>query len=365
MDEKDLKRFLNCDVSREEFFRIERHIAECESCKDALRRLSSVRLQEFATGAECCPDYEELSRYVDGEKMSPEFMSHIRSCELCARDIRTIRKARLMKPAVRRLTWQRFVWIPAAAAAALAAFMIWHSPQTVPTPDKPAVVASLPDDVSAPTEERVKPTERIVKEEDSAAVAPTEEKSPKPAEEVKTEEPKEPEKVSEKTEKSLADAQKKAADEIKKEIKNEVKENKETKLAAVPKEEKTDDAESVTEEKTFDPVEIAASPNVRLRGGNEKVAEEPGEAVNSAPKAVAKSPKSAPATLTWSKAEGADSYKVEVFASDGNKVEEAITKGTSYTPTKLEAGKNYTVRYSYRANETDPWHPIGQKRITK
>ncbi|MBP5739151.1 MAG: hypothetical protein J6X38_08755, partial [Abditibacteriota bacterium] len=122
MDEKDLKRFLNCDVSREEFFRIERHIAECESCKDALRRLSSVRLQEFATGAECCPDYEELSRYVDGEKMSPEFMSHIRSCELCARDIRTIRKARLMKPAVRRLTWQRFVWIPAAAAAALAAF---------------------------------------------------------------------------------------------------------------------------------------------------------------------------------------------------------------------------------------------------
>lgn len=391
LTEKTIKRYLACDVSREEFAEISEHLASCEKCREAVRRMSSVSLETFAMGADICPDYEELSRYVDGEKMSPEFMSHIRSCELCARDIEAIRKIRLLKPEKARLTWQRYVWIPAAAAAALAVFLIGHSPQTVPGPDKPAVMAILP---GADTNPQTL-AEKIPDETKPTDAATPKDEAPKPPDEVKAEDPKEPE--PEKKNDTLAQAQKNAADEVKKEIKNEenkvkenvynengVNENKETRLAAAVKEEKNEEPEEAVSEKTFDPVEVAAAPSVRLRGGEdktvEKKAEEPaekvaansvetasaGNAMKSVPRIsepLAKGVRPAPTKLTWSKVEGADSYRAEIFTTDGNKVEEAITKGTSYTPTKLESGKTYTVKYSYRANETDPWHVSERKKI--
>lgn len=108
----ELEQFLKGKLPAGRLLEVDEHISECTECKAALDGLQSgksaaVDFSEMILGVKDCPEYEQLSAYVDREldaQESSAIEAHANLCELCSRDISRIAELRshalLRKPVV-------------------------------------------------------------------------------------------------------------------------------------------------------------------------------------------------------------------------------------------------------------------------
>lgn len=174
----ELKDCIGGIISSEKMLEILAHIRGCEACRDAVSGLveSKVALRQLEQQilACACPDYEELSAYVDGTLTGAQVESvrgHLCSCERCSEDVDTLRAQRSHASLVPRVAFSpgRTVrvpawryWVPrlapaagALAAAAIIAFMVLsgHGRVNLPATTPTIVTQNTPVHQSAPDAE--------------------------------------------------------------------------------------------------------------------------------------------------------------------------------------------------------------------
>jgi anti-sigma factor RsiW len=89
----ELEGYRSCDLPHEAFLAADRHLGECAVCRRTLRAgTARVRLPDFVNelSEPLHPDYEQLSRYVDGlldpvERQSLEM--HMLICASCSKEL--------------------------------------------------------------------------------------------------------------------------------------------------------------------------------------------------------------------------------------------------------------------------------------
>jgi len=102
IDKLELEKFLRGDLDPERMLTVDCHIAECDACRSRLTSLpefakASVAFGTMAIGADGCPEYEELSAFLDGtlaEAHARIVAAHANTCELCSRDLERMRELR-------------------------------------------------------------------------------------------------------------------------------------------------------------------------------------------------------------------------------------------------------------------------------
>lgn len=110
-DTTELGLFAAGKLPGQRLLEIDAHVCGCAECRAELAGLPAVKkmasdLGTVLLGAADCPEYEELSAYVQNELGKDEarrIASHTNLCELCSRDVRRIAELRshaLMRPAV-------------------------------------------------------------------------------------------------------------------------------------------------------------------------------------------------------------------------------------------------------------------------
>ena len=102
LDPTELRDFLTGRLDPKRLAEVAEHLEVCEACREAA--LSEIRstgareaLSSSILGISECPEYEELSAYVDGQvdaERRAAIRSHINMCELCARDVARIEELR-------------------------------------------------------------------------------------------------------------------------------------------------------------------------------------------------------------------------------------------------------------------------------
>jgi anti-sigma factor RsiW len=98
IDRAELEQFLAGRLAPERMLAIDEHLGACADCKKLAVSLSArAQLGASIAGATDCPDYEELSAYID-ESLDAEraraIRAHANLCELCATDVQRIRELR-------------------------------------------------------------------------------------------------------------------------------------------------------------------------------------------------------------------------------------------------------------------------------
>lgn len=108
----ELEQFLKGKLPAGRLLEVDEHISECTECKAALdsiqsRKSAALGLGQMLLGVKDCPEYEQLSAYVDRELNAQEskaIEAHVNLCELCSRDVSRIAELRshalLRKPVV-------------------------------------------------------------------------------------------------------------------------------------------------------------------------------------------------------------------------------------------------------------------------
>lgn len=212
LDERRLKEYLSGDLPADELIAASEHVRACPVCRAKLvaarayqKAACSVGEVTLAVGE--CPEYEDLSAYVDGELARDVGLGierHINLCELCWQDVETLQEARsrasLAPPIVvtpgqfvRRRAWNVFGWRSAMAtavgAAAVAAMVFFsHTAPVVKTPGGPRIarnpiVASapvVPDKPAAVTPNIAAPAPTVVKPAQPVHVATNVKPAPAP-----------------------------------------------------------------------------------------------------------------------------------------------------------------------------------------
>ncbi len=99
---EQLKRFLSGELEPGELVAVDEHVRSCGECRAALDGMPESKRFGAQIGSELlgvgdCPEYEELSAYVDGE-LEPDRVSavtsHINLCEPCWNDTRRLSELR-------------------------------------------------------------------------------------------------------------------------------------------------------------------------------------------------------------------------------------------------------------------------------
>jgi hypothetical protein len=102
VDSTELEKFVRGALDPDRMLVVDEHLAECADCRASVARLPAFRAVAWDLGALLvevadCPEYDELSAFVDG-KLSQgharEISIHANACELCASDIERIRELR-------------------------------------------------------------------------------------------------------------------------------------------------------------------------------------------------------------------------------------------------------------------------------
>jgi len=371
-EKTELERFLKGKLAPERMLEIDEHAGECEQCKKLLVGLSArAQFGAELIGAVDCPEYEELSAYIDeslGGERAEAVRVHANLCEPCANDIERIRELRshallrdkvTVRPGamrqIRRATSPLRWWRQALAAAALggvvAAVLFFNNAGT-PVANAPKHMAKLPDVVNTqPTNagnqsdvvKPVKPTVKPTPKPDTGKVAQN--NAPKPA----------PAPVTVLRDGAYAVVAKNGAMSLANKNGKPPRTALESRVAA-----NIDEKLRTGKIRLPKPVEMAMA-SIEVRGDNGY------QAPPTAPKQSAPMGKvvlSANPTLSWSKVDLADSYRVTVYDSAGNLVAEQTTSGTGLTLAKpLARGKVYSWRVGVRFSETDGWVESGAAKF--
>ncbi len=174
IDITELSRFLEGKLEPERMTAVDQHLRECAECRDSALGLTGFRKSASELGASLlevadCPEYEELSAYVEGtlgEERARSLSTHLASCEPCFADVERIRELRsraalrgnvTVQPGMSRrrssgLGWWKRALAGAVCAGAVIAAAVWMTtPRTEPGK---ATVALKPPRVAG---ERVAP----------------------------------------------------------------------------------------------------------------------------------------------------------------------------------------------------------------
>ena len=356
IDRTELEAFLAGKLAPERLLTVDEHVSGCAECKKLLATMSARA--DFAAaliGATDCPEYEELSVYVDRSldaDRAASILAHANSCELCTKDIARISELR-SHAALREkitvtpgMTGQRqrspFVyWKQALAAVSLAGLVtvavLFGNVGNPPVKNNPQMAVKPPvanrTVASVPVKNVIKPEKPIVAQNPTA---------------------KPPIKVAVKpitpvlidggysvirTRGNLALAKKDGAP---------VRTALEARIAA-----SIDEKLRTGKIKPIKPVQMAMA-SIAMRDNNTGYDVPP-----TAPKQIAPMGKvllSQKPTFTWSAVDLAESYRVRVYDKSGNLVIEQVVKHNSFTPSKpLARGMVYSWRVGARFGETDQW----------
>lgn len=350
----ELDNFLNRKLAPEQMLAVDEHVSRCSDCKAALVKLSArANLSASLVGADDCPEYQELSAYIDDSldaDRSRAILLHANLCELCAKDLDRIRELRshaalrekvVVRPGmIRQSRRSPFVyWKQALASLSLAGLVavvvmsgkfggsINQTPQRIAV--NPPVVAEHSPPVG------VKPSVKPITPAPAPAVVAT---NPTPAP-------------------AIAPVL------------------KDGKYAVVSKDGKMVLAMSDgTVARTAMEAKIAAQLDEKLRTGkikpvrsyqmacaaiNTRDNSNGYDAPPTAPKQhtpISKVMLSVKPTFTWSAVDLAESYRIRVYDETSNLVIDQLVKSTSFTPAKaLARGKIYKWRIGARFGETDQW----------
>ena len=352
-DKTKLEQYVLGKLDQEKMIELDEHVHSCDECKAALRDITSIKMAGINLGASLlgldCPEYEELSAFVD-EQLSSErtafVRSHINSCEPCFNDVQRMQEFRAhaalrekitVSPRTNRVSYGWGVWKRAFAgalgAAVIAGLAIGIGSFTGPK-EKPVVVAVRPaDTIVKPTPEKpgaVKPdmkpstsapvTVAVKPEQHDNAVAPVLKDGKYQV-------------IKQNGRLVLADA-KGARTPLEAKIAASIQE----KLATG----------SIKQPKT---VQMAMLP-VHMRDP------EGYKAPANAPNLVSPLDKVVLSTqpqMKWSKVDLAESYRVRVYDMQGRLVMEKTTDNCTLTAGTLPRGHQYMWRVGVRFNESDSW----------
>ncbi|MCX6345545.1 MAG: zf-HC2 domain-containing protein [Armatimonadetes bacterium] len=350
----ELENFVNGKLDSKQLLEMDEHVCGCAQCRAAISNMfvskkMALDLGALLLGANDCPEYEQLSAYVENEldtDQAKAMQSHVNSCEPCTRDVSRMAELRshaLMRPSVtvapgmskqaaRTATpiWKRaLAGMGAVGVVAFSAYMFFGllkmSNQTAPVAKAPIAAkqevahqANLPEKpiniipgVDKPTVIAARPeillndgNYRIIRENGKLQMAKAGDGSPRTALEVR--------------------------------IAASINEKLQTGKV-----------------KLDEPYQVSMTEfTVRSNGANNS-----SEAI--APKLIEPSDKvifSSNPTLKWSKIDMASSYKVTVYDKTGRILIDQTTDKTSMmAPTSLPRGGVYQWRVGVRRSESDKW----------
>ncbi|NLN76775.1 MAG: hypothetical protein GX139_10760 [Armatimonadetes bacterium] len=360
IDKIELGRFLQGTLPPDRILAIDEHLSECKSCRAALRRSPVVAgFAADVTGSNDCPEYEDLSAYVDDTldvARAASIHAHANLCEICARDIDRIRELRshallretvVVRPGMSRESRRGFFvyWRQAVAALSLggliAVAMLFGNSGDQGANKVPQMVHMPPITMALPAVEPEKSPEPTQPESNVAVPAPPPsavniaEDKPKPAPVVTT---------------VLRDG-------------------------------------NYTVTRSNGKLVFARSNGADLRGGARVVALideklrtgkiKPAQSLKIAVASIAmrnshayEAPPSAPQlvfpaekmlieqtpTFKWSPVELAEDYRIRIFDTSGHLVAEQIVTDNTFTAAApLTRGQVYSWRVGVRFSETDQW----------
>lgn len=350
IDRTELNNFLKMKLTPEQMLAVDEHVTGCAECKAALGKMSArADFGNALVGADDCPEYEELSAYIDnaldGDRSRAIFL-HTNLCELCAKDVERIRELRshaalrdkvVMRPGMNRQPKRSAFgyWKQALAAVTMAgiiAVVVISGKFGAPTVQSPRQIATNPPVVAnhAPLP-GVKPSVQPVK--------------PAPAPVVVAANPS----LAPKVTPVLRDG---SYAIIRRGGKMVIAKSDGTVIRSAL-EAKLDEKLRTGKIKPMRSYQMAcATINTR---DNENGYDAP----PTAPKQTAPMGKvmlSARPTFTWSAVDLAVSYRIRVYDESSNLVVDQTVKKNSFTPVKpLARGKVYKWRVGVRFGETDQW----------
>lgn len=182
-DDKQLTQYLRGALPVSELISVSEHVCSCGDCRSRVAVLSAYRKAALSVGQTVlaiseCPEYEELSAFVD-ETLSHETHQsterHISSCELCWRDVETLQAARSRASLAPEITvhqgqfanerarvwlgWRKLAGLAAAAAIVVGAIVAMPKHSASPTGGS-AVVAQNHNaqDQTLPSHDTAKPS---------------------------------------------------------------------------------------------------------------------------------------------------------------------------------------------------------------
>jgi len=358
-----IEQFVKGKLAPEQMLAVDSHVCECADCKKLAASVSSrVDLAASVAGAADCPEYEQLSAYLDESldaAHTTAIRNHANMCEFCAGDLDRIRELRshaamreeiTVKPgassAPRRrffLYWRQALAITSLAGIAAIAVMFGNFDRVAPKshqqiavnpPINNAVKTVSPKNPPKPETVAVRPQPTPVKVAVNDA---------KPAPMV--------------TPPVLNDGRysvirKGSGLALAKADGSSVGSRLEARIAA-----KIDEKLRTGKIKLPEPVKMAMA-SVTVRDGNDSY-----EAPPAAPKPIGPIGRivmSANPTFNWAAVDLAEAYRVRIYDESGNMVAEQLTKNTGLTFSKpLVRGKVYNWRVGVRFGEADSWTSSG------
>lgn len=386
ISENELRQFLNGNLDPERVLAVDEHLRMCADCRAALDRApafarAGIGFGEALLGVDDCPEYEELSAFVDGQLPgdgAKRMRAHLNSCELCALDVARIRELRshasmrdtvLVQPGMsvqtRRVgffTWRRmFAAVPLAAAVAAVAIgfgyfghapkhpgtqiaqnppthapakPLSHSPNVKDTP-VPTPPVAVPDDKGASTVATNPGPANVT----DSGVRPAKRTTTKPTYTV-----------------ALKDGKYQVIEDH-------------GKLRLVGPDGKTvrdlgSVAAAVDQKLSTGRIEkseqMVVAWNTLTRGG--EYVPPPTAPVQRSP--IGKILTTDKPTLTWTPVDMAEAYHVIIADKEGNRVVDEVVRGTSFTVRQpLPRGEIYLWQVGVRFTEGDAWTNSGAARF--
>lgn len=366
----EIEEFVKGKLAPQQMLAVDSHIRECSDCRKLAASLSSrVDLASAVIGAADCPEYDELSAYLDESLDAARFLAihdHANLCELCARDLDRIRELRshaalrdkvTVKPGASRVRQRGFFvyWkqaLTVVSLGALAAVAIMSSNPVGQAPNKPSRTAANP-----PIAHPARPAGPVSEPEQSSPPlnANVAVNKPKPA----------PVTVAASTPAELkpkplvtppallkdggyAVVRKNGTLTLAKADGGSVASRLGARMAA-----KIEEKLRTGKIRLPDPVKMAMA-GITTRANADGYQAPPAAPKPAGP--IGKIVISATPTFNWSPVDLADAYRVQVYDTSGHVVAEEITKNTSLTfSDPLPRGKSYSWRVSVRFGEEDSW----------
>ncbi len=364
-----IEEFVKGKLTAQQMLEVDSHIRECADCRKLAKSLSArVELASAVTGASDCPEYEELSAYVDRSldaARTAAVRAHANLCEYCSADLDRITELRshaalrdtvtVMPGASRRVKrgffgyWRQALVVTSVAGLIAAAFVFSDfggTPTEKPTPSQTAAKPPVSSPISEPEASRTEP---------SPVPAP-----PKPSQVAAKPQPV-PQKVAVKPEPApmvtppavLKDGRysvvrKDGSLVLAKTDGSSVGSGLSGRIAA-----RIDEKLRTGRVKLPEPVRMAIA-TFTMRSDAEEYQPQP-----AAPKPVSPIGRivmSTQPTFQWSPVDLAEAYRVQVYDESGDVVAEQITTNTSLKlSTPLTRDTAYTWRVAVRFGEMDSW----------
>lgn len=366
-----LEQFVKGKLAPDQMLAVDSHIRECSDCKTLAGRLSSRT--DFAaelSGAVDCPEYEELSAYLDqilDAGRTASIRLHANACELCTKDLERIAELRShaamrekisVTPGASRAQrrgfffyWRQALAVGSLAGLIAAAVMLSNFQQVSTRPDHNQIAAKPP--MSTPTK-TVNPPKSAPAHKPEAIAAKPEPTPVAVAANTAKPAPMLPPPVLNDGQYSVIRKGDRLA--LAQANGTGVGSSLQARISA-----RIDEKLRTGKIKLPEPVKMAmASVTVRGEGNGYEV--QP-----AAPKPIGPNGKivmSATPTFNWSAVDLAESYRVRVSDESGNIIAEQVTKKTSLTLAKpLARGNTYIWRVGVRFGETDSWMQSGYTRF--